>query len=218
MKYNKPKPISTDNFCHYNCGSKASYITSSGKYICAKSPNSCPTNKIKNSLALKESYKNGIKKSNYQNLPQDSKNKMAWSRGKLLIPDEIIFSENSSYSTGVVKERILKLQLLQYKCDICGISNWNGNDLVLELDHKDGNNRNNLLSNLRFLCPNCHSQTDNFRGRNVNNGLKRVQDSDLIESLKMTSNIRQALINVGLVPKGANYTRAKKLLEIIEAT
>ena len=51
----------------------------------------------------------------------------------------------------------------QYKCEWCGIADrWNGKDITLEVDHIDGNWRNNLQENLRFLCPNCHSQTDNF--------------------------------------------------------
>lgn len=218
MKYNKPKPISTNILCEFNCGVSATHITSSGKFICKESPNSCPINIAKNSFGLKESYRKGVKKAIYQELSQDAKDRMSWSRGKILTPNEDIFIENSSHSTGIVKERILKLKLLEYICDVCSLTEWNGKSIVLDLDHIDGNNRNNQLKNLRFLCPNCHSQTDTYKGRNINNGLKKVSDSILIESLKTTNNIRQALINVGLAPKGANYTRAKKLLEIIEAT
>jgi len=64
---------------------------------------------------------------------------------------------------------------------------------------------------LRLLCPNCHSQTDTWRGRNINKGDKKVSDEDLINALKECANIRQALIKVGLAAKGANYIRAKKL-------
>lgn len=53
-----------------------------------------------------------------------------------------------------------------YKCEQCGLSEWNGKYIRLELHHKDGNNKNNRLDNLEILCPNCHSQTDNFRFRN----------------------------------------------------
>ena len=46
-----------------------------------------------------------------------------------------------------------------YKCSACGISDWLGKPISLDLDHIDGNNKNNFPSNWRFLCPNCHRQT-----------------------------------------------------------
>lgn len=50
------------------------------------------------------------------------------------------------------------------KC-LCGISQWNGKPLVLELHHEDGNNKNNSRNNLVMLCPNCHSMTDNYKNK-----------------------------------------------------
>jgi hypothetical protein len=53
-----------------------------------------------------------------------------------------------------------------YECVGCGDrGEWQGATLRLESDHVDGDHPNNLASNLRYLCPNCHSQTDNFSGR-----------------------------------------------------
>ncbi len=53
-----------------------------------------------------------------------------------------------------------------YECAVCGCDGtWQGVPLTLEVDHVDGDYRNNLLHNLRFLCPNCHRQTPNFAGR-----------------------------------------------------
>lgn len=57
-----------------------------------------------------------------------------------------------------------------YKCSICGISEWNNQPIVLEGDHVDGNYDNDDPANLRLVCPNCHSQTENFKGRNKGNG------------------------------------------------
>lgn len=70
-------------------------------------------------------------------------------------------------SRGHLKRRLTKAGILAEVCNICGISEWQGNKLSLQLDHIDGNNKNNLVDNLRLLCPNCHSQTDTFCGKNV---------------------------------------------------
>jgi len=55
------------------------------------------------------------------------------------------------------------------KCQGCGIENWRGQPLAFECDHIDGDGSNNILSNARLLCPNCHSQTPTFRARNTSN-------------------------------------------------
>lgn len=52
-------------------------------------------------------------------------------------------------------------------CEICGIFNWLENKISLEIHHIDGNNKNNNTNNLQILCPNCHSQTDNYRTKNI---------------------------------------------------
>jgi hypothetical protein len=57
-----------------------------------------------------------------------------------------------------------------YKCSCCDINEWNGKSIVLEIDHIDGNSENNSPENLRFICPNCHSQTDTYKARNIGNG------------------------------------------------
>ena len=83
---------------------------------------------------------------------------------------EQILVENSTYSNMTrLKERILKANLLEYKCSECGISEWNNKHLVLQLDHINGDNRDNRVENLRLLCPNCHSQTETFCGKNRGN-------------------------------------------------
>lgn len=65
-----------------------------------------------------------------------------------------------------IKNWILKFNLIEYKCKLCGCDDiWNGKKLTLQMDHIDGNSLNNELSNLRFLCPNCHSQTTNYAGK-----------------------------------------------------
>jgi endogenous inhibitor of DNA gyrase (YacG/DUF329 family) len=57
-----------------------------------------------------------------------------------------------------------------YKCSVCEIDNWCGQPINLEIDHADGDPYNNHHSNLRLICPNCHSQTKSFKNRNKGNG------------------------------------------------
>ncbi len=122
-------------------------------------------------------------------------------------------NEQGSYRSNCYLNRIIKeFNLLEYKCTECGIANWRDKDISFELDHIDGNAYNCKLSNLRYVCPNCHSQTKTYKGRSINTGKKRVPDEELIVSLKESPSIRQALIKVGLAPRGGNYTRATRLL------
>ena len=78
-----------------------------------------------------------------------------------------ILVENSSYANiSRLKERSVKEGRLKYECSKCGIFEWMGAPLSLHLDHKNGKNNDHRIENLRFLCPNCHSQTDTYAGKN----------------------------------------------------
>lgn len=75
---------------------------------------------------------------------------------------------DSNIATSRIKKVILREGLIHYTCSICGCEpRWMGKPLVLRLDHKDGIRNNHSLTNLRFLCPNCDSQTSTFCGRNI---------------------------------------------------
>lgn len=200
--------------CEYGCGKESSYILKNGKTCCSKRPAGCDVLKKINSEKTKEVYTKNKRlpmKDVYQSLSQETKDRMNWAKGKLLTPNETIFKEDSYYSNEMVKQRIVSQNLMEYKCVKCSIDNWQGETIVLDLDHINGDNTDNRLINLRYLCPNCHSQTDTYKGRNKNSGKTKVSDEDLLTALKECSSIRQALQKVGLAAKGGNYERAKKL-------
>jgi hypothetical protein len=68
---------------------------------------------------------------------------------------------------GTLRRALLREGLKAYECESCRISDWHGKPLSLALHHVNGDGRDNRLDNLQLLCPNCHSQTENFAGRNV---------------------------------------------------
>ena len=220
--------------CEYGCGLPGINQLKNGKFCCSKFVSSCSVNKVKNANALKEAYKNGNRKSGkelYKNLTVEAKNKMAWSRGKSSYDDsrirkkytdEFIFKENSDVSNIVVKNRLMSSECFEHKCKLCLTEEWFDpfekklKSVNLELDHINGNERDNRKENLRLICSNCHSFTPTYKGRNINkfykNGEKKVTDDVLLEQLKI-KNIRQTLISVGMSASGENYERCKKLKE-----
>lgn len=82
------------------------------------------------------------------------------------VKKEDILKENCKHQRTVLRRYIIKNNLIPYKCAICGCTEWQGKTLSLELDHINGVNNDNRLENLRFLCPNCHSQTSTYGSRN----------------------------------------------------
>lgn len=73
------------------------------------------------------------------------------------------FKINQSRNNGSIKNKLISENIKKYECEDCGIGPfWNGKLLNIQLHHKNGNNRDNRLDNLQFLCPNCHSQTDTY--------------------------------------------------------
>ena len=77
------------------------------------------------------------------------------------------FIENSPTTRAVIRKYIIRHNLIPYICEKCGNDGkWQGTVLALQLDHRNGVNNDHRLENLRWLCPNCHSQTDTFTGKN----------------------------------------------------
>lgn len=103
-----------------------------------------------------------------------------WSRGlrgigKPIIALNAILVQNSTFQSYKLKKRLFQAQLRQQSCELCGWSERSiDGRLPLELDHINGDKRDNRLNNLRILCPNCHSLQTTHRGKNVRKKRGRV--------------------------------------------
>lgn len=102
----------------------------------------------------------------------------AWNVGERYRPvkekaplSEICIENSTHTNTGSLKKRLYKEGLKEQKCECCGITEWQNKPISLELDHINGVNTDNRLENLRILCPNCHSQTHSFRGKNKDSAI-----------------------------------------------
>lgn len=103
----------------------------------------------------------------------------AWNKGLTRNEDERIlgheaytfdevFRKNSPVTQKMLRGYVQRNGVIQYQCSRCSCDgNWQGGIIKLELDHIDGDNKNNEISNLRYLCPNCHALTDTYRGKNI---------------------------------------------------
>lgn len=94
---------------------------------------------------------------------------------KTKMPLSTIMVKDSTYGTNHLKKRIIKENLMKYVCDKCGNNgSWMGEKLVLQLEHKNGNSRDHRIENVCFLCPNCHTQTETYAGKNSNSKKNRI--------------------------------------------
>lgn len=98
------------------------------------------------------------------------------------LPIEVYLSNKKYIQSDSLKKRLIKENYKNHRCEKCGLTEWQGNPIPLELHHKDGNRFNNSLDNIELLCPNCHALTDNYRGKgcrshkeNPNKGDKKIK-------------------------------------------
>ena len=83
------------------------------------------------------------------------------------LPLALLLRSGSAYHSNKLRRRLIAERVLGARCVSCGLAEWLGAGIPLELDHIDGDRENNELANLRLVCPNCHALTPTYRGRNI---------------------------------------------------
>lgn len=120
------------------------------------------------------------------NISFKKKNINYYNKEQVRLPLSKILTKDSGYSRTRLKERLIEEGLKEYKCECCGLTEWMNKPISLQLHHINGINNDNRIENLQFLCPNCHSQTENFSSRGKGTSIIRKanslskEDKDLI--------------------------------------
>ena len=142
------------------------------------------------------------------------------------VKKEDILKENCRHQRTVLRRYVIKNNLIPYKCAICGRTEWQGKTLSLELDHINGVNNDNRLENLRFLCPNCHSQTSTYGSRNqqlnsseydIPDDLRKMVEEkyDEVKSVKRVSSIlgiRRCVVTKIVNESGQKHSNQKYII------
>ena len=142
------------------------------------------------------------------------------------VKKEDILKENCKHQRTVLRRYVIKNNLIPYKCAICGCTEWQGKTLSLELDHINGVNNDNRLENLRFLCPNCHSQTSTYGSRNqqlnsseydIPDDLRKMVEEkyDEVKSVKRVSSIlgiRRCVVTKIVNESGQKHSNQKYII------
>lgn len=106
-----------------------------------------------------------------------------------------------------------------YVCKICSsLPVWQGKALTLHVDHEDGNKNNNDISNLRYLCPNCHSQTETYCALNRNGAAANFKKRPIneLQVIISTMTYNEICDKYGLSPNG--LSNCLKQLNLVKPT
>ena len=146
------------------------------------------------------------------NLFFTKRNSIYYNQDNTSLPLEKILIKDSEYNRTKLKTRLVKEGLKEYKCECCGISEWNGKPLTLQLHHINGIHNDNRLSNLQLLCPNCHSQTENFGTRGRGTSIIRKAENLSKEDIDLIMN---TVREVGIVEARKQLTFRNSLINSV---
>ena len=193
-----------------NCGVKHKGVYGSGRFCCLSCANVRPLTKevkekISKSMALWIKENPGKSKLFSKEVIEKRSR-----RRRKLVKKKLLESDFKTLSSRSKKNKLI---LEDNSCKICGLTKWRNKKITLHFDHIDGDRNNNKRNNLRLICPNCHSQTETYCGKNKKNKIKKNYSSKKIARVfKKQGNIRQTLLALDLSPKGSNYESVKRSL------
>ena len=185
--------------CDYGCGGEGSFPMSSGKVCCSNHYNSCPAIRKKNSVGVSKAHDDG-RIPGWNILAKTISLNRSSQKGKRYAEFGIPGSGN--FKSALLLER-------GHCCENCKLATWLEKEIVLELEHVDGNKENNTKENLKLLCPNCHSQTLTWRrGTRPGWRRKRYTDDEMKEAILQSNNLGQCLKKLDL-----RYGSAKTIVD-----
>lgn len=110
-----------------------------------------------------------------------------------------------------LKRRLIKIR--GHKCEKCGLTEWLGVTIPIQIHHVDGDRHNNTIDNGQLLCPNCHALTDNFSGKNIRTRLDPLEKNEEIKRVApQCHSVRDVLNRVGLCGSIPNYDRVNRIM------
>ena len=143
-----------------------------------------------------------------------------WSRGKTCVDDvrithkytyDDVFCKNSKATASRARMLLLRMSLKEYKCSVCGVTDWNGLPLKLQMHHINGDRYDHNLENLEFVCPNCHSQTPNFcNSGNAKSRNYMITDEEILLALTKNNIMRDVIEMLGYSDKNPNIRKRIK--------
>lgn len=178
--------IPPGQLCDSGCGQPAKFFSkNTGRYRCCNSANSCPSNKQKNSIGVKTAHQSNNNMFKFTDIHRE--NSQVAFRKNLV--------QNKPFNElGPTMRRKIILEDQNDCCAHCGLSQWMGLVITLEIDHIDGNRKNNVRENLRALCPNCHSITDTWKiGNNIGFKVRKKTDEQIIEAWNSSNSMSETL-------------------------
>lgn len=114
---------------------------------------------------------------------------------QLAKPLEDYLVTGGTISSYKLKNKLFKYGLKEKKCEECGLTEWMGKPINLELHHKNGDPRDNRLENLEIMCPNCHSYTDTYSGKNQKLNIKPVPEKKGVKTKTKPEKRRHGKLN-----------------------